>query len=102
MKLIFAIVHDADAENVTDAINLAEYSATTLCSTGGFLRSGNTTLLIGVEDEQVDLVIDIIEKNSKNRIEIAPAGRFYFPASKEIEVGGATVFVTKVELFKKV
>lgn len=106
MKLIFAIVHDDDAGKVTNALNSAELSVTKLSSTGGFLKSGNTTLLIGVDDEQLDLVIELIEKNSKKRIErmhySIPAGNFYMPSSKEIAVGGATIFVTHVERFERV
>lgn len=106
MKLIFAIVHDEDAGKVSEVLNSAEYSVTKLCSTGGFLRSGNTTLLIGVEDEQVNSVIDIIEKNSKKRTESLKypihAGGVYIPSPKEVEVGGATIFVTQVERFEKV
>ncbi|MCX8131963.1 MAG: cyclic-di-AMP receptor [Clostridia bacterium] len=106
MKLIFAIVHDEDAGRVTDTLNSAEFSVTKLCSTGGFLRAGNTTLLIGVEDNLVDSVLEIIERNSNKRTECLrypiPSGSLYIPSSKEVEVGGATIFVTSVERFEKV
>lgn len=106
MKLIFAIVHDDDAGMVTDSLNSAEFSVTKLCSTGGFLRAGNTTLLIGTEDEEVNSVLEIIEENSKKRIEVLrypiPAGSIYVPSPKEVEVGGAIIFITQVKRFEKV
>jgi uncharacterized protein YaaQ len=106
MKLVFSIVHDEDALGLVDALNAEGFSVTKLCSTGGFLRAGNTTLLIGVKDEEVDPILGIIEKNSRKRVKSVkypiPAGGFYIPSSKEIEVGGATVFILNVDRFEKV
>ncbi|MCX7709481.1 MAG: cyclic-di-AMP receptor [Clostridia bacterium] len=106
MKLILAILHDEDAQSVTDALNKGGYSVTKLCSTGGFLRSGNTTLLMGAEDDTVDFIIEIIERYSKKRIAQlhypGHAGGVYIPSSTKIEVGGATIFITNVERFEKV
>jgi len=71
------------------------------------LSSGNTTFLIGADDEKVDSVIEIIKKNSKKRKQFVPMSESYgmgtymsFPV--EVNVGGATVFVTDVERFEKV
>ena len=109
MKLIFAIIHDDDADNVTDALSTEGYSATKLCSSGGFLRAGNTTLLIGVEEDKVSKVIEIIGKNSKSRkqkVKAPPPANTAIGAAGgrmiEVVVGGATVFVTDVERFEKV
>ena len=55
MKLIIAIVQDEDAPGLIEDLTEEEYRVTKLASTGGFLKSGNTTLLRGVEDEQVEL-----------------------------------------------
>ena len=60
MKMILAIVSNDDSSNVSRALTKARYSVTRLATTGGFLMSGNTTLLIGVEDEKVDDVIHTI------------------------------------------
>ena len=65
MKLIIAVVQDEFSTKVVKALMENKYRATKLSSTGGFLKSGNTTLLIGVKDDEVDKVIDIIEKNVK-------------------------------------
>ena len=64
MKLIFAIVHDEDSPRLMAELNRAGYRVTKLNSTGGFLRSGNTTLMIVVDDDQLDDVLSIIRKYS--------------------------------------
>lgn len=109
MKLIFAIVHDEDGPDVTDELNKAGYSVTKLCSTGGFLKAGNTTLLVGVEQQKLDDVIEIIKSKSKSRKQIINSsippntiGGMFVPYPVEVVVGGATIFVMDVERFEKV
>lgn len=108
MKLIFAIVNDADAFNLTDELNEQGYQVTKLASTGGFLHSGNTTLICGVEDDKVEKVLNIIEDCSKSRRGFAPAstgfsmGDGYVQPPFEVKIGGATIFVLNVEQFRKV
>ncbi len=108
MKLIFAIVHDEDSPRLMAELNRASYRVTKLNSTGGFLRSGNTTLMIVVDDEQIEDVFSIIRKYSSSRqaainTNITPAsmGGTYIPYPVEVMVGGATVFVLNVERFEK-
>ena len=60
MKLIIAIIQDEYNQNVVRALIDAKIRATKLSSTGGFLKDGNTTLLIGVEDKNLDHVVDLI------------------------------------------
>jgi uncharacterized protein YaaQ len=67
MKLIFAIMQDDDSRKVTDTLNSLDFRVTKLCSTGGFLKAGNTTLMIGIKDEELENVLDIIKTNSKRR-----------------------------------
>ena len=62
MKLILAIVRSVDSGPVVDALVTKSYRVTRVASTGGFLRRGNVTLLIGVEDEHVGPVIDILRE----------------------------------------
>lgn len=109
MKLVFAIVHDEDSHKVMEKLSKHGFGVTKLCSTGGFLKSGNTTLLVGVEESSLDEVIDIITKNSKSRKQvinssIMPNGvnGMIMPYPVEVNVGGATIFVTAVERFEKV
>ena len=104
MKLIIAIVNSDDAPSVLNEIARAGYSATKLATTGGFMRSGNTTLLIGVEEDKVDTVIALIGKRSSSRkkVSVSPPsgaeGRI-MSIPVEITVGGATVFVVDVDKF---
>ena len=109
MKLVLAIIHDEDAFHVMDLLNENGYSVTKLASTGGFLRSGNTTLITGVDDKQVQSVCDIIEKTCKSRKLMSAAStphistsEGYIPYPIEVTVGGATVFILEVDQFKKV
>lgn len=103
MKLIVAIVQDQDAPSLVDDLTEKEYRVTKLASTGGFLKAGNTTLLIGVDDVQVDDVIKIIDDNCKTRdittslLTVTMPGDTYIPYPLEVKVGGATIFVLDVE-----
>jgi uncharacterized protein YaaQ len=60
MKLIIAIVRDTDDAAVINQLVTQSYRVTRMASTGGFLRRGMVTLLIGVEQEKVQKVIDLI------------------------------------------
>ena len=94
MKLIIAIIQNEFSTKVIKSLMANEYRTTKLSSTGGFLRSGNTTLLIGVEDEKVDEVVKVIEKECKSQ-----------KISKdkdEVTVGGANIFVLNMQDFKKI
>ena len=109
MKLVIAIVNDEDALDLLDELSDKEFRVTKLASTGGFLRSGNTTMMIGVEDERVANVLAIIEETCKTRHQIVsnPSPLYtttgvYVPYPVDIEVGGATIFVVNVENFVRV
>lgn len=108
MKLIIAVVQDKDSNRLSNALVEADFRATKLASTGGFLKSGNSTFLIGVEDDQVASVLEIIKENCKAREQlVAPVSPMggnadsYVPYPIEIQVGGATVFVVDVEQFEQ-
>jgi len=109
MKLVIAVVQDDDVEDLVEALVKEKIYSTKLASTGGFLREGNTTLLIGVEKEKVDLVISIIKDICKSRKQtfttpIPPTGSagVYIPYPIEVMVGGATIFVVDIDRFEKV
>ena len=70
MKMIFAIVRKEDEGFVIERLNKEKISVTKLSSTGGFLRKGNATLMIGTEDEQVDTVLQIIKEECSRRQEV--------------------------------
>ena len=64
MKMLIAILSDVDAEQVLQGLVEADYRATRISSTGAFLRRGNTTLLIGLDDDRVDGAIEVIRTHS--------------------------------------
>ncbi len=108
MKLVFAIVHDEDTPRLMAELNKAGFRVTKLNSSGGFLRSGNTTLMIVVEAEKCSEVLDLIRKYSSSRqsainTNVMPSamGTSYAPYPVDVTVGGATVFVVPVEQFEK-
>ncbi|MGB4475792.1 MAG: cyclic-di-AMP receptor [Bacillota bacterium] len=108
MKLIIAVVQDQDVDRLIDVLMEKGYRATKLASTGGFLKAGNTTLLIAVDDNQADDVVDIVKDVCKSRTQVvAPltaVGRSmnnYVPSPIEVPVGGAAIFVVNVERFEK-
>jgi uncharacterized protein YaaQ len=85
MKLIIAIIKDKDTDKVSGALTKEDFRVTFIASTGGFLRSGRSTLLVGVEDEQVSKALDLIRKNCKK--------------PEKSEEKRATIFVLKVDQF---
>ncbi|MEI7770479.1 MAG: cyclic-di-AMP receptor [Chloroflexales bacterium] len=104
MKLILAVVQHQDAGNLVDALTEQSFRVTRLSSQGGFLREGNVTLLLSVEDAQVNTVVKTVREHCSTRTRyvspmppIAESGEFYPPAPLEVQVGGATVFVLKAE-----
>ncbi|OZM55866.1 hypothetical protein CIB95_15210 [Lottiidibacillus patelloidae] len=106
MKLVLAVVQDKDSQRLSSALVENNFRATKLASTGGFLKAGNTTFIIGTEDEKVDEVLEIIKDNCQHREQlVAPVSPMggnadsYVPYPVEVEVGGATVFVVPVEQF---
>jgi uncharacterized protein YaaQ len=108
MNLIIAIVQDQDADRTIKALNEAGFRVTRVSTTGGFFRVGNTTLLSGVEDDQVEAVIGILRTTCERRTRLIPAGpnivesAAMMGAFVEVEVGGAAVFVLEVEHFEQV
>lgn len=111
MKLILAIINNDDGPIVTAQLTKAGFNMTKIASTGGFLMSGNTTFITGVEDGQVDAVIDIIARFSKKRLQPSVTGMntlhphgadISSTTVSEVLVGGGTIFVLNVERFEHV
>lgn len=108
MKLLIAVIQDKDSNRLSAALVKEGIRATKLASTGGFLKSGNTTFMIGVEDERVQEVMQLIKANCKIREQlvtpVSPMGGTsdsYVPFPVEVQVGGATVFVLPIERFEQ-
>ena len=105
MKLIYVIVRNVDSSYVTEALNKSGFYVTKLASTGGFLREGNTTLMIGTDEEKVDRVIEIVKKECGPRQQIIsnPVGAVeYASMNVVVNVGGATIFVMDVDRYEKI
>ena len=81
MKMIIAIVNDNDADTLTQAFTAASFRVTRVASTGGFLRSGVVTMLLGVEDPQVDAVIETVRKAMPSKGDQKRATVFVVPVS---------------------
>ncbi|HEY4543097.1 MAG TPA: cyclic-di-AMP receptor [Tissierellaceae bacterium] len=108
MKMIIAIVQDQDAPSLIEDLTKNRFRITKLSSTGGFLKAGNSTLLLGVDEDKVDEAIKIIERNCKTR-EITTSlmssgmpGDTYIPYPVEVKVGGATLFMLDVDEFIRI
>ena len=103
MKLLVAVVHNDDTYAVNNALTDAGFQLTKISSTGGFLHSGNSTFLSGVEEDKVDEFINIISKNCSSRIQAVPNMTLgldgYAGYVNKVNVGGATVFVLDVEKY---
>jgi len=92
MKLIIAIIQDEYANKVIKELTDKKFRVTKLASTGGFLKAGNTTLLIGSEDQQLESIEELIRKNCcKKDIK---------SDTKEVNVG-ANLFIIPVENYRK-
>jgi len=108
MKLVVAIVHNEDAGAAVNALLEREFRATRLNSSGGFLKQSNATLIVGVEDDEVDEVLDIVRETCHSRTQVVnpmppimEPGEFFMPYPLEVDMGGATVFVLPVERFER-
>lgn len=110
MKLIIAIVNDEDSLDLIDALTEEHFRVTKLATTGGFLKSGNTTVMIGIEEEKVQSVIDIIKDVCKQRKEMmftpttlgGNENAYMQQYPVQVNVGGATVFVLDVDQFVRI
>ena len=119
MKLIVVIAQNDDADTLTDVLTHAEFRATRLASTGGFLRQGNTTIILGVENEQVDRVLALIgsvsqverpeprRNNGKNQQSVQSTAEALLTAATldpgaRQQAGRATVFVLNLERYEHV
>jgi len=108
MKLVVAIVHPEDAGTLVDALTDKEYRVTRLQSQGGFLKTSNASIIVGVEEAQVEDVIATIRETCHARSQhispmppIMEPGEFYMPYPVEVTFGGATVFVLDVARYER-
>ncbi len=103
MKMVFLVVQDDDVHKLVKELVKSDFRVTRLSSTGGFLKRGSTTVFLGIEDNQLGKLKDIISKNCKMRTEIMPSipvisqGIVTTSEPIEINVGGAVMFIVNLE-----
>ena len=103
MKLIIAIIQNDDERSLLNKLMEKGYRATKLASTGGFLRTGNSTIMIGIDDDKYSEVFEIINNTCRSRTVNMPSFPYAMETGVhavypvEVRVGGATVFVLPVE-----
>ena len=105
-RLVLAVVQATDAEAAIDALTALRIGVTRMHTSGGFLRQGNVTLLIGVENARMAEVLEALRRTCRHRMEYVAVplegGNMPFAFPMEVEVGGATVFVLPVERYEEI
>ena len=109
MKLVMIIMNDEDAFPIMDMLNSKGFMVTKLATTGGVLRSGNTTLICGIKEEDIPVLLEVVESKCKSRKQITSvnsmnmnASESFAPYPVEVTVGGATLFILNVDQFLKI
>jgi uncharacterized protein YaaQ len=88
MKLMFVVIRNKDADTIVQVLVDKNFRVTRVASTGGFLRHGNVTLMIGVEDGMVQAVIDLLHQACES--------------SPEESQHRATLFVVDMPVFEQI
>jgi uncharacterized protein YaaQ len=108
-KLCVIIVSNSDADRLIGKLAERDIQATKVASTGGFLRRGNATILVGVPESGLDEVMELMRRECRARHEFIPIEALPLdptsgsaPAAIEVRVGGAIAFVLDVARFEKV
>lgn len=109
LKLVIAVISSRDTSALLDALNSEGFGATLVNTTGGFLRQGNSTVFVGVEEERLNRLFNIIAQTCRTRTQLMspsiPAiesGEYLPTEPLEVDVGGATIVVLPVERFERV
>jgi uncharacterized protein YaaQ len=107
MKMIVAVVQDQDSNRLSQALVEADVRATKLATTGGFLKAGNTTFMIGIEEERIEEVLTLIRESCQSRQKMMTplssmgSADSYVHYPVEVQVGGATVFILPIDRFEQ-
>jgi CPA1 family monovalent cation:H+ antiporter len=100
--LMSIIIQDQDVESVIAILNRMGVSFTRLSSSGGFLGTKNTTLLVGIPEGEESQIINVISKVSHQRIGYLPDSEKTPERSTSVIVGGATIFTLDVERYEEI
>ena len=108
MKLAVLVVHHRDKGRLTEALLRADFKFTTIGSSGGFLREGSVTLLIGVEEADLPTLREVVAQNSQRREQMVSVTAFesagtpaFAPNAVKVQIGGAVLFVIDVDSFER-
>ena len=107
MKLVVAVIQDYDTDPFLKAICANGLSATRIASAGGFLRAGNTTVFMGVEDDQVPLVKQLLHQHCRLREDVSDMPEMEFVDESTLEhvcwsrIGGGVAFVARIAHFER-
>lgn len=102
MKLLLIITQKEDSKKLEQALISGKFQLTRFDSFGGFLQKKNATYIVGVEDEKVGNVLDLVKRNCKSKEEVVtpPVAQALglgevVPQAEatKIVVGGAIVFI---------
>jgi uncharacterized protein YaaQ len=108
MKLAVCIVHGRDKNPLADAMVKAGFKFTILSSHGGFLREGNATFLVGLEESELDNLKGVVQENCQSREQVVnvsyfdggtPGATGFMGSPVNVPVGGAVMFVVNVDEF---
>lgn len=105
-KLLICVVHRDDSGRVIGAFQERGLRVTQLGSQGGFLRARNATLLLGLEDDQIEPALAILEENCQTRTEQVPmellGGMDTAWLPTEVTHGGATIFILPMDEIRRI
>ena len=100
LKLFFGIVQEADADVLADSLVSSGFRFTRVATAGGFLREGNTTFIIGVNEDRIGDLLGVVRRNATTRMQLVSplqgvqdSGEARLPFPVEVQVGGATMFM---------
>ncbi len=108
MKLIVAIVQAYDTDPLLRNVTSAGFRVTRIQSTGGFLRAGNSTVFMGVEDDRVRECLEVVRVSARSRVDVVPddleAEIFELTGADvhTVALGGAVVFVLPISRFERI
>lgn len=109
MKLVIIITQREDSKKLGEALVENNYQLTKLDSSGGFLKKKNHTFLVGLNDEKLDDLLELVKSICSKRKEVVTApdfggmlGETLITNGAKVQEGGATIFVTEVSKFMKV
>ncbi len=108
MKLIIAVIQNEDEDTLVKALEDQRISSTRIGSSGGFLRASNVTMMMAVQNEQIDTILNLLKQHCRRRTRhlypLLPnlEARERFLGSIPVEVGGATVFILPIEQIVKI